>query len=157
MIQKYLLSSIFFIQGICMLAQVGINNPNPSATLDVIGDVQVRNKLYLEEPRPDTDVTNSKLLVVKENTNEMVRYDIDASSYGPLNYVQFLFQDTSTFGLSDGYNTKISAEKYTLTIHGYYLIINSDQSTDVSFRTIVGSNPDQYMEGQQFYAYIDGG
>lgn len=137
-------------------AQVGINNPNPSATLDVIGDVLIQDKLYLENPGGDLNVTNSKLLVIKDNETQISKYDIEMSSYGPLNYIKFLFRDVSDFGLRDGFNTKISAEKYTIAVHGYYLLIHADQTTNVSFRS-QANNSDRYMEGHQYYAYIQDG
>ncbi len=137
-------------------AQVGINNPNPNATLDVIGDVLVQDKLYLESPGGDLNVTSSKLLVVKDNETQIVKYDIETSSYGPLNYIKFLFRDVSEYGLRDGFNTKISADKYTIAVHGYYLLIHADQTTNVSFRS-QANNSDRYMEGHRYYAYIQNG
>ena len=127
----YFLLAFLFIQSLGVFSQVGINNPNPNATLDVIGDVLVKDKLYLENPGGDLNVTSSKLLVVKDNETKIVKYDIGTSSYGPLNYIKFLFRDVSEFGLRDGFNTKISAEKYTIAVHGYYLLINADQTTNV--------------------------
>ncbi|NGX84156.1 hypothetical protein [Aequorivita sp. KMM 9714] len=152
----YFLLAILFIQSFGMFSQVGINNPNPIATLDVIGDVLLKDKLYLENPGGDLNVTSSKLLVVKDNETKLVKYDIGTSSYGPLNYIKFLFRDVSEYGLRDGYNTKISAEKYTLAVHGYYLLIHDDQTTNVSFRS-TADNSDMYMEGHQFYAYVENG
>lgn len=155
--QKFFLLAISLIQGIWMQAQVGINNPSPSATLDVSGNVLTQGNLFLENPGSDTDVSTSKLLVIKDSDNAVGRYNVVGSAYGPLNYVQFKFENTSTFGLRDGYNTKISAAKYTLAVHGYYFQIHDNQSPSVSFRTTVGSNRTRLIEGYQFYAYVVGG
>ena len=152
----YFLLAFLFIQSLGVFSQVGINNPNPNATLDVIGDVLVKDKLYLENPGGDLNVTSSKLLVVKDNETKIVKYDIEMSSYGPLNYIKFLFRDVSEFGLRDGFNTKISAEKYTIAVHGYYLLIHLDQTTNVSFRS-EANNSNRFMEGHQFYAYVHNG
>ena len=154
--QKYLLLVVFILQSIGMISQIGINNSNPNATLDVSGNVLVKDKLYLENPGGDLNVIKSKLLVVNDTEAKIVKYDIETSSYGPINYVKFVFKDISTFGLRDGYNTKISASKYTLAVHGYYLLITDDQTTDVSFRSTINNN-ERYMEGHQYYAYVENG
>src|SRR5690606_30760953 len=111
MIQKYILLSIFFTQSVFMAAQVGINNQNPEATLDVSGDVRVREKLFLQDPGIYTNASNSELLMIKDSNNEIIKYNIVDSEYGPLNYVQFVFENTSDNGLKEGYNTKINATK----------------------------------------------
>ncbi|MCG2432094.1 hypothetical protein [Aequorivita xiaoshiensis] len=154
--KNYFLLAFLLILSARGFAQVGINNPNPSATLDVIGDVLIQDKLYLENPGGDLNVTNSKLLVIKDNDTQISKYDIEMSSYGPLNYIKFLFRDVSEFGLRDGFNTKISAEKYTIAVHGYYLLIHADQTTNVSFRS-QANNSNRYMEGHRYYAYIQDG
>ena len=157
--QKYILLSIFLIQGVWLFAQVGINNPNPNATLDVSGNVLVREKLFLEAPGSYSKASNSKLLVIRDVDNAVVKYDVAKSSYGPLNYVQFIFENTSRDGLRDGYDTKISASKYTLAVHGFSFKIASNKSSSVSFKSTAGTTKekDQNMEGQQFYAYVAGG
>lgn len=141
-----------------MQAQVGINNPSPSATLDVSGNVLAQGNLFLENPGSDTGVSTSKLLVIKDSDNAVARYNVAGSAYGPLNYVQFKFENTSTFGLRDGYNTKISAAKYTLAVHGYFFTTHEAQpSTSVSFRSTIDPNRTRKIEGYQFYAYVVGG
>lgn len=143
---------IFFIQSFNMLSQVGVNNPTPAATLDVVGDVLIREKLYLENPGGyDADPT-SNLLMINTSTDSVINYDLDSSSFGPLNYVQFAFMNTSSFGLDQGYNTKISAAKYTVAVHGY--AFRRGDNTNVSLRSSTSST---YIEGHQFYAYVQGG
>ncbi|MGO3184573.1 MAG: hypothetical protein ACTIJ9_17225 [Aequorivita sp.] len=151
--QKYLLFSLFFAQSICLVAQVGINNINPSASLDVTGNVLVQEKLILEDSRNYTGETSSKLLMI-HNDGSIIHYNIGSSSYGPLNFVQYVFKNTSNYGLTDGYNTRIDASKYTLAVHGYYFVRSSDGNGNVSFRSINGA---QNVQGQQFYAYVQGG
>lgn len=155
----YLLLSIFFIQSFYVHAQVGINNENPDATLDVNGNVLVRKKLYLENPGTYSNTSNSKLLMIK-NDGAIIKYDVANSAFGPLNYVQYLFSNTSSYGLDGGYNTKISAAKYTLAVHGFSFSRASDDNTNITPRKTSGSpkkDRTQYIEGHQFYAYESGG
>lgn len=132
-------------------AQVGINNPNPTATLDVNGGVSAEGKLFLENPGNSTQIRGSKLLIKKIN-EQVVQYDIDKSKYGPINYVQFIFRNTNTHGLQD-YDTKISATKYLVTVQGFYfLIAHPVNSTNVTVRS---ERDNSKVEGFQMYAYID--
>ncbi len=143
--------SILVLNSISLVAQVGINNTNPTATLDVVGDVLLQGKLYLEEPGKYTSSPTSKLLMV-DNVNGVVnKYDIATSSFGPLNYVRFVFNNTSDYGLDAGYDTKISATKYTVAVHGYSFTRNGD--TNLTLRSTTNNT---YVEGHQFYAYVDG-
>lgn len=150
--QIYFLFSILFIQSLGLLAQVGINNQSPNATLDVNGDVLVQDKLYLENPGKYIQDPDSKLLMINDDTGEVIKYDVENSVFGPLNYVQFVFNNVSNFGLDGGYNTKIDATNYTLAVHGFYF--NIDGNTNISFRSV---DSNTYVEGHQFYAYVQGG
>lgn len=150
---KYLLFTLFFVQSIWLVAQVGINNINPTASLDVTGNVLVQKKLILEDSRNYTGETSSKLLMI-HNDGSIIHYNIGSSSYGPLNFVQYVFRNTSYNGLTGGYNTRIDASKYTLAVHGFYFVRSYDGNGNVSFRSAAGS---RYVEGQQFYAYVQGG
>lgn len=132
------------------LAQVGINNPNPDATLDVNGSVWVRKKLFLENPGDYTQIRGSKLLI-KKTDGQIVKYDIDISKYGPINYVEYVFRDTNTNGLQD-FDTKISAHDYLVTVQGYYFLVAQTNSTNV---TIKSNLAEDNIEGFQVYAYID--
>ncbi|MEH6407600.1 MAG: hypothetical protein V7767_09980 [Leeuwenhoekiella sp.] len=140
----------FFILGCFYLtsAQVGINNTSPAAMLDVTGNVKVENKLFLENPGEFNIIRGSKLLIQKTNT-DIVEYDIPASKYGPINYAQLVFQNTSATGLQD-YDTKISTSKYYVTIQGYYFLQNGNNATSVLSSSLSG---DDYVEGFQVYAY----
>jgi hypothetical protein len=130
------------------LSQVGINTDTPSATLEVVGDVIVDNKLYLESPDEFTVIQNSKLLV-KTTSDNLVQYDIDVSKYGPLNYVQYIFTDLSTDGLQD-YDTKIPVDDYLVTIKGYYFFEAVTGNTSIVLDSTISTNN---IEGYQFYAY----
>lgn len=156
--KKYLLLFIISLQYISSLGQVGINRSNPTATLDVGGEVLVREKVYLENPGTYQGNGNSKLLMVNPE-GDIIRYNITNGSYGPLNYVQMVFKNTSSTGLSGGYDTKISATKYKLAIHGFYFnkVIRGELNTNLTLRKTSGNNRERYIEGHQFYAYIKDG
>ena len=144
---------IFFISlGLSSItwAQVGINNPNPTATLDVIGNVLVEEKLFLEAPGNYSQIRGSKLLI-KKTDEQVVQYDIDASKYGPINYVEFVFKNTNTNGLKN-YDTKISATNYLVTVQGFYFLISGTNDTNI---TVKSTRDNSKVEGFQVYAYIN--
>ena len=147
----------FCIQSISIVAQVGINNENPNATLDVTGDVLVREKLYLENPGSYMGEDEPKLLMVKADGQRIFKYDIENSAYGLINYVQYAITNVSNSGLTGGFNTRIDASKYTLAVHGYYF--NAAGNTNISMRSTVGTTAvrNRKIEGQQFYAYVQDG
>lgn len=145
----FLISIVTIIQGISVMAQVGINNANPSATLDVTGSVVVQKNLFLENPQAFSMIRGSKMLIQKTD-DQIVQYDIDISKYGPINYVQFVFRNTHTSGLKD-YDTKISPTDYLVTVQGYYFLASGNNSTSV---TIKSMTHDDNIEGFQMYAYI---
>lgn len=154
-----LLLLAFVAHSMCITAQVGIGTETPSSTLDVAGNVLVQGKLYLENPGIYLGEANSNLLVMKDNTS-VVKYNVAGSSYGPINYAQFIIRNVSNQGLRDGFNTRISAQNYTLAVHGFYFLRTGDNNTNISFRKTEGiptTNRTQYVEGQQFYAYVQNG
>src|SRR5690606_22717636 len=58
-----------------------------------------------------------------------------------------------------GFNTQIDATKYTLAVHGFSYTDNSG-GTSVTNRKTSGnpsSNRTRYIEGQQFYAFVQSG
>jgi hypothetical protein len=130
-----------------ILAQVGINTQNPQALLDVQGDVIIDEKLYLENPGNSTQIRGSKLLIQKTD-REIIEYNIQESKYGPINYAQFIFRQTSTHGLQD-YDTKIDINDYIVTVQGYYFTAQNN-NTNVLLKS---NNNENYIEGYQFYAY----
>lgn len=155
MMLKFHLFLLFIFQGLFAVAQVGINQPNPTATLDVRGNVLVQDKLYLENPGRYLGDENSKLLMVNNNGN-IIQYNIANNPYGPINYVQYVFKNTSNSGLVNGFNTKISATKYKLAVHGFSF--NRLGNGNITLRKTSGnpSRMERFIEGHQFYAYIGG-
>ena len=147
---KILYSIIVLSLSPAVWAQVGINNPNPQATLDVVGSTLIEEKLYLENPGNSSQIRGAKLLIQKTD-EEVVQYNIDISKYGPINYVQFIFRNTNSRGLSD-YDTKISATDYIVTVQGFYFLITGTNDTNVTLRSTVDNNR---VEGFQMYAYIN--
>lgn len=130
-------------------AQVGINTTSPSSTLDVVGDVLIDNNLYLEAPGDNTNIRGSKFLV-RTTGNQLSRYDIDISKYGPINYVEFAFKNLSADGLLD-YDTKISTTEYLVSIQGYSCGIAGNGRTGSIMPS--SSISDMNIEGYQIYAY----
>jgi hypothetical protein len=148
--KKILLLLFIFVPLITIPAQVGINTTSPSATLDVNGDVKIDQSLFLENPGDHTEIRDSKLLI-KSASNELLRYDIAQSKYGPINYAQLNFRTTNTNGLQD-YDTKISAEDYIVTVQGYYFLEPGSGDTDIMTRSSIDTD---HIEGFQIYAYIN--
>lgn len=129
-------------------AQVGINTNTPSATLEVIGDVKLDSSLYLESPGNNPQIRGSKLLI-RSTANELLRYDITASKYGPINYAEFSFNDLSTYGLYD-YDTKISTADYIVSVEGYRFHDETPSETSVMPHSLIYN---YNIEGYQIYAY----
>ena len=151
--------TVLLFNSACLLAQVGIGTEFPTATLDVNGRVLVQKKLYLENPGSYTGEENSSFLVINNN-DAIHKYNVASSSFGPINYVQFVVRNVSNQGLRGGFDTKIDAENYTLAVHGFYFLRTRDNNTNISFRKTSGTleaNRTRYVEGQQFYAYIQNG
>ncbi|MBT8261546.1 MAG: hypothetical protein KJO05_01910 [Bacteroidia bacterium] len=131
------------------MAQVGINSSEPSADLEVDGDVLLDDGLYLEDPGDNTNIRGSKFLV---NTvaNELSRYDINLSKYGPINYVEFKFSNLSADGLLD-YDTKISTTDYLVSVQGYSCgIAGAGRTGSIMPHSLIS---DDNIEGYQIYAY----
>ena len=144
----YLYSIFIFFQSFSLMGQVGINNPNPTATLDVNGSVLVQKNLFLENPHAFSIIRGSKMLIEKTN-DQIVQYDIEKSKYGPINYAQFVFRNTNKEGLQD-YDTKISTTDYLVTVQGFYFLIAGTTNTNVTVRN---DKEENYVEGFQMYAY----
>src|SRR5690554_7178341 len=80
------------------------------------------------------------------------KFDVSNSDFGPLNYVQFVIKNVSSRGLDRGFDTKISAAKYTVAVHGSFF--DHGGNTNVYIRSRSNTN---YVEGQQFFAYVSEG
>ena len=145
-----LLSQVIFVLifTYALKAQVGINTTTPSATLDVNGTTKTDAKLFLENPGNSSVIRGSKLIIEKTDRS-LVQYDIDVSKYGPINYAEFVFRNTSRAGITD-YNTKISTVNYTVSVQGYYFRENGSNSTNVH---VVSNKGNNVVEGFQVYAY----
>lgn len=132
-----------------LTAQVGINTTSPGAALEVVGDVKLDSGLYLESPGDNTNIRGSKFLV-RTTANELSRYDIDQSKYGPINYAEFKFENLSANGLLD-YDTKISTTDYLVSVQGYSCGIAGNGRTGSIMPH--STNSDDNIEGYQIYAY----
>ena len=130
------------------IAQVGINTLTPNADLEVNGNIKTGG-LFLEDPGDNNNIRGSKFLV-RSASNELMRYDINTSKYGPINYAEFVFSSLSTDGLLD-YDTKISTAEYLVSIQGYsFGIVGSGRTGSVMPHS---KNDDMNIEGYQIYAY----
>lgn len=133
---------------VALQAQIGINKSNPAKALEVGGNTKMDGSLFLENPGENTEIRNSKLLITK-NGGEIIKYDIDISKYGPVNYAQFNFRNVSTNGLQD-YDTKISTADYLIGVQGYYFLEPVSGDTDVMTQS---NTANDNIEGYQIYAY----
>lgn len=131
-----------------LMAQVGINTNAPTAALEVVGDVKIDNSIFLESPGNNTNIRGSKLLI-RSTSDDLMEYDINISKYGPINYVEFAFNDLSTDGLAE-YDTKISITDYLVTVQGYYFLEAQTGDTNVMVHSTI---TDDNIEGHQIYAY----
>ena len=138
---------ILLLANVMLYAQVGINTQNPTALLDVNGNVKLEGNLYLENPGDFTIIRGSKLLI-NSTDNKILQYDIEESRYGPINYVQFAFKNTNTNGLDD-YDTQIATEDYLVTVQGYYFS-GPNENTNIMPHSSIS---DDDIPGFQMYAY----
>ena len=145
---RFLFIIFALVKGLCLNAQVGINTTTPTAMLDVNGSVKIDQKLFLEDPGNSNQIRGSKLLIERTDKS-IVQYDIQVSKYGPINYAELLFSNTSKYGVRD-YNTKISIEDYIVTVQGYYFVEHGTGNTSVVTQSSSGND---YVEGYQVYAY----
>ncbi|AVI51997.1 hypothetical protein C5O00_12865 [Pukyongia salina] len=145
----YTLTVLLGITFNSVFAQVGVNTTTPTATLEVVGDVLVDSELYLENPGDNSNIRGSKFLV-RTTGNQLSRYDITNSKYGPINYVEFEFQNLSASGLLD-YDTKISTDDYLVSIQGYSCGIAGAGRTGSIMPSSALSTLS--IEGYQIYAY----
>ena len=130
-------------------AQVGINTSTPSADLDVVGDVKVDDKIYLENPG-NRILSSGVTLLVSTTSGNIKKYDINTAKYGPINTVQYRFRVTSNFGLFD-FDTKIPTDEYITTVQGYFFQKPAPfASTNVLLHS---NNDDDNIEGHQVFAF----
>ena len=109
-------------------AQVGINKSNPVQTLDINGNMKLSNTLYLENPGVYTGSSVNSYLIVKDNSNNVIkRYVPETSDYSAINSVSYAFTAVNYAGLAN-YDTGISATAYYLTIGGFIIRGGGDSS-----------------------------
>ena len=131
-------------------AQIGINTSSPAADLEVVGDVKTDGSLFLENPGDNTQIRGSKFLI-RSTGGDILKYDISASKYGPMNYVEFAFRNISHDGLQD-YDTKISTTDYFVSVQGYSFQDTQTGDADVMVHSIISADN---IEGYRIYAYPD--
>ena len=131
-------------------SQVGIGTNTPQSTLDVVGNTRVDGSLFLENPGRKSEIRNSKLLILS-TANTVLKYDIQTSKYGPINYIELAFRNIASEGLLD-YDTKISTNDYIATIQGYYFLEPTTGDTDILLLSLTDTSN---IEGYQIYAYAN--
>lgn len=145
------LFTLFLLLPCIGFTQVGINTSTPSKTLDVQGTMRVDESVFLENPSANDDIRNS-LLLLRKNDGSVAQYDIDESKYGPINYSQYVFKKVGEEGLQN-FDTKISADEYTVTVQGFYFLTANDANPSSTNTLIQSKNDSDNIEGYQFYAY----
>lgn len=102
-----------------LYSQVGINTTDPKRILDVKGNMNISENLHLENPGVYTGTSINSYLIVKDNSDSTLKKYVPAtSSYSAINSVVYFFNNGSLDGVSN-YDTKISADKYYVSIGGY--------------------------------------
>ncbi|GEM_PF-477083 len=144
---KPFLHILFILLYFPLWSQVGIHTTIPSATLDVVGKVKINQSLFLENPGNYLQIRGSRLLI-RTKENQIIKYNIDESKYGPINSAQFVFRNTSTNGLQD-YDTKIDTSTYIVTVQGYYFTAANNDTNVLLHSNLADIN----IEGYQIYAY----
>jgi hypothetical protein len=131
------------------LGQVGINTNCPTAALEVVGNVKTEGSMFLENPGDETEIRGSKFLI-NSTTNQLLRYDINSSKYGPINYAEFAFKEVATDGLLL-YDTKISTIDYLVSIQGYSFFKAGSLGGIMPHSLLNDLN----IEGYQVYAFAN--
>ncbi|WP_124979954.1 hypothetical protein [Nonlabens xiamenensis] len=126
-----------------------INDSTTPATAEVDGNLRVNGDFYLENPGEVTNLDNAKLLV-QSTSNDIMKYDIDVSKYGPINYSQYIFQNVNSAGLMS-YDTKIPVSKYVVTVQGFYFT-QANYDENILLRSTVANDR---IEGYTVRAYVD--
>lgn len=109
-------------------AQVGINKTNPIETLDINGNMKLSGTLYFENPGTFTGVSTNSYLIVKDNSNQMIkRYVPETADYSAINSVSYSFTAVNFSGL-DNYDTGIPSSSYYVTIGGFIIRGGGDNS-----------------------------
>lgn len=92
-------------------AQVGINTPTPTATLDVNGNMVLR--------KANSALSNKgySCIVRDDNTGELKVIASPSGNTLPLNYITYTLNNVNGDWVND-YDTKISSSEYTVAIIG---------------------------------------
>jgi len=143
-----ILTAYFFSSS--LFSQVGINTDTPSAMLDVVGNVKIDESLFLENIAENQQIRGANL-IIQTTDNRFLKYDTAISKYGPINYSKLIFEELSPDGLID-YDTKIDINDYSVTIQGYFFVINSNKSPEVLLRNDAERD---IVEGYQIHAFKD--
>lgn len=168
---KKLLFTFFFTTGLILSAQVGINTDSPKATLDVNGDLNLRNKIVVLNPTDNSlsQGNNDQLLVSQGEgyppiwkTLRIPEYEANKfylifnNSFSDKNGIAFGYYDqantttSKSSAFSKGANiSSLSGFKFQ-TINGLTqdIFVYSDQSKAYfQFETVVQAN----FETEQYY------
>jgi len=137
-----------------VFAQVGIGTITPTETLQVAGNAKLSGELTLENPGEFlTNVDNNQRYLIVDTSDKVKRYLTGngqaKAKYSPLNVAIYVFQDIDTDDCLQDFDTKIPADKYTVSIESYEF-----SDTNTIFQSITGSDS---VNGKVVRAFILGG
>jgi len=124
-----------FANALLLTAQingVGIGTNTPTHTLEVNGNMKLSGNLYLENPGNYTGKASGSYLLVRDNSDKVIkRYVPATSAYSAINSTVYFINNISTSGVTD-FDTRIPAEKYYVIIGGFIVRgINNDSNIDI--------------------------
>lgn len=124
-----------FTNAVLLTAQingVGIGTNTPTHTLEVNGNMKLSGNLYLENPGNYTGKASGSYLLVRDNSDNVIkRYVPATSAYSAINSTVYFINNISTSGITD-FDTRIPAAKYYVIIGGFIVRgINNDSNIDI--------------------------
>ena len=152
---KYILF-LSFLGIISVKSQVGIGVVNPTNTLEVAGNVKLSGQLYFENPGVYSDVSANSYLVVRDNSDKVLKRYVPATSeFSAINSTVYHFTNINPAGLSD-FNTGISSSKYYLVIGGF-IIRGVDNNSNVRITQPENTNLNEFIPQYSARSFVQNG
>lgn len=141
-----IISFVFSLQ--LMNAQingVGIGTNTPTHTLEVNGNMKLSGKLYLENPGIYTGNSSDSYLLVRDNSDNIIkRYVPATSAFSAVNSTVYFIKNISTSGVTN-FDTGIPDNKYYVVIGGFIIRgINNDSNISLTVPNDQGNYIPQY-------------
>lgn len=143
------------VANICIHAQgVGIGNSNPTATLDVSGNMKLSGNLYFENPGTYNGSSTQSYLLVRDNSDKVLKRYVPATSeYSAINSTIYHITNIAPAGISN-FDTKIPSSKYYLVIGGFIVRgVNDNSNIHI---TSTDANA-QYIPQYSARAFVENG